>query len=67
MAGGIVIPIIIIFKCLTKHIFRQHSTIKVIFQVVVALENFKCGPPKEVIKSWVAEIPETTIFVVPPE
>ena len=61
MMGGIVILIIILFKCLTQHTSRQHSINKATLQVLMALENPGCEPQKEVIKAWMAEIHETTM------
>ena len=65
MMGGIVILIIILFKCLTQHISRQCSINKAALQVLMALENLSFGLPKEVIKAWMAEICETTMLTVP--
>ena len=56
MMGGIVILIIILFKCLLQHISRQCSINKVMLQVLMALKNPNCNPPKEVIEAWMAEI-----------
>ena len=41
--AGIVILIIILFKCLTQHISSQHSINEVTLQVLMALENPECG------------------------
>ena len=48
MMGGIIL-IIILLKCLTQHISRQHSINKVTLQVLNALKNPDCDLPKEVI------------------
>ena len=61
MMGGIVILIIILFKCLTQHISMQCSINKIALQVLMALEKSQLQPPKEVIKLWMAEIHETTM------
>lgn len=61
MMGGMIILIIILLKCLTQHISRQHSINKVTLQVLMALENTNHGTLKEVIKVCVAEIHETTM------
>ena len=65
MMGGMIILIIILFKCLTQHISRQHSINKATLQVLMALENSRLQPPppKEVIKAWMAKIHETTMAV----
>ena len=59
--GGIVILIIILFKCLAQHISRQHSIIKATLQVLMALKNPNYNHPNEVIKAWMAEIRDTTM------
>ena len=41
--GGIVILIIILFKCFEQHISRQHSMNKVTLQVLMALKNTNCA------------------------
>ena len=51
MMGGIVILIIILFKCLTQYISRQCSINKVTLQVLMAPENPNSSTPKEVIKT----------------
>ena len=47
MMGGIVILIIILFKCLTQHISRQHSINKATLQVLMALKNPDCDFPRK--------------------
>ena len=61
MMGGKVILITILFKWLTQHISRQHSISKLTLWVLMAPENPDCGPPKKVIKAWMADISETTM------
>lgn len=61
MMGGTVIRIIILFKCLTQCISKQHSINKVTLQVLIVLKNPNCIPSKEVIKAWMAEICKTTM------
>ena len=61
MMEGILILIIILFKCLTQHISSQHSINEVTLQVLMALKNHDCIPLKEVIKLWMTENCETTV------
>lgn len=56
MMGGMVMPIIILFKCLRQHISRQHSINKAALQVLMALKNPDCGSPEEVINIWIAQM-----------
>jgi hypothetical protein len=59
MMGGIFTLIITLFKCLAQHISMQPSINN------AALENPDCGPTKKMIKAWMAEIHETTIWAIP--
>ena len=62
MMGGIVILIIILFKCLTQHISRQHSIKKGDIPGADGSRKSRLQAPlKEVIKAWMAEILETTM------
>jgi hypothetical protein len=48
MMGGIVILIIILFKCPAQHISRQHSIYKATLQVLLPLENLIMVP----LRKW---------------